>query len=91
MAALGTGQWSVLHDEGSAPRWTLFRVVNFNTGDTLDVSSRFAGTVEVATLVSSQSTTPGTVTSTTAAVLTLTQATSTSASALLLVRGQAST
>lgn len=91
MAAIGTSKVNVLADEGEAQRTTHYRVQNFNTGDTLDVSDRFA-VVEVATfIVSGGSTGVGTVTATTAGVLTLTLAGSTGVTGYLTVRGQSST
>ena len=90
MAAIASDRVTVVFDEGSAQRWVGYKIVNFGTADTLDVSTRFAGTVEVAAFLVAQSTTVGTVTSTTAAVLTLTLAGTTAASGYLLARGQRS-
>ena len=91
MAAIGSDRVTVLWDEGAGQRWTVYKVRNINTADTLDVSNRFAGTVEVATFLSGASTTVGTVTSTTAGVLTLTLAGSTTATIYLTARGESST
>ena len=91
MAQIGSSKVTVLWDEGAAPRWTLYKVRGFNTADTLDVSDRFSGSVEVASFLTSPSTAVGTVTSSTAGVLTLTLAGSTQATAFLTVRGQGST
>ena len=91
MAAIGANQVTVLYDSGFSPRWTIYKIRTFNTADTLDVSTRFSGTVESATFLTGQSTVVGTVAGTTAAVLTLTLAGTTAASGILLVRGQGST
>lgn len=91
MAALSNDRVTVIWVEGNAERFGLFRVRNFNTADTWDASAYFAGTVEVATFITAQLATVGTVTSSTAAVLTLTLAGSTAATAWLAAKGQAST
>lgn len=94
MAALSADKVTVVWDEGASPRWTIYKVRNFNGGDTLDVSNRFAASVELATLVTGQTTTVYTVTSSTAAVLTLGSTAagqSTGATGYLSVRGQSST
>lgn len=91
MAALSNDRVTVIWVEGNADRWGVFRVRNFNTGDTFDAAAYFAGSPETFTFLTGASTTVGTVTTTTAAVLTLTLAGSTAVSGFLLVRGQAST
>lgn len=94
MPAIGADRVTVLWDEGASPRWAIYKVRNFSGGDTLDVSNRFAATVELASLVTGQTTTVYTVTSTTAAVLTLGSTAagqSTGATGFLSVRGQSST
>ena len=91
MPAIASDRVTVLYDRGFSPRWTVYLVRNFGTADTLDISNRYAGTVEVATFLTGASTTVGTVTSTTAANLTLTLAGSTAVTGVLTVRGQSST
>ena len=84
----------MLYDRGFSPRWTVYLVRNWNGGDTLDVSNRYAATVELASVVTGQTTTVYSVTSTTAAVLTLgstASGQSTGATGILTVRGQSST
>lgn len=91
MAALSNDRVTAVWVEGNADRWGVFRVRNVNTGDTWDASTYFAGTVEAGSFVTGQHTTVGTVTSTTAAVVTLTAAGTTAATVFLTLRGQAST
>lgn len=91
MAAISADRVTLLWVEGNALRWGVFRVRNFGTGDTYDASTYFAGTVEVASFLTGASTAIGSVTSSTAAVLTLTLAGSTAVSGFLTVRGEAST
>ena len=91
MAALSNDRVTVIWVEGNADRWGVFRVRNFNTADTWDASAYFAGSPETFTFLTGASTAIGTVTTTTAAVLTLTLAGSTAVSGFLTVRGQAST
>jgi hypothetical protein len=80
----------VLYDDGSASRWTIYQLRNVTTADTLDVSNRFA-TVEVGTLITSQATGIGTVTSTTAGIITITSTGLSAGVVFLTIRGQAST
>ena len=91
MAALSSDKVRVIWVEGNGPRWGLFRIGPMNTADTWDSSVYFAGSVEVATFISGASTAIGTVTSSTAAVLTLTLGGSTQATVFLSARGQSST
>lgn len=91
MAAISNDRVTVIWVEGNSDRFAVFRIRNFGTADTWDASSYFAGTVEVGTFVTGQSTSVGTTTSTTAAVVTLTLAGTTAASGFLTLRGQAST
>ena len=91
MAAISADRLTVLWVEGNADRWFVGRIRNFNTGDTIDLSTYFAGSPETFTFLTGASTAVGTVTTTTAAVLTLTLAGSTAVSGFLLVRGGAST
>lgn len=91
MAALSNDRVTAIWVEGNADRWGIFRVRNFNTADTWDASTYFAGSVEVGTFLTGQSTAIGTITSSTAAVVTFTLAGSTAATAFLTLRGQAST
>ena len=91
MAALSNDRVKLVWVEGNGPRWGVFRIGPFNTADTWDASTYFAGSLETFTLLTGASTAVGTVTSTTAAVLTLTLAGSTQVTAFLTLRGQAST
>jgi hypothetical protein len=90
MAAIGTNQVTVLYDDGSASRWTMYQLRNVTTADTLDVSNRFA-IVEVATFITGQATGIGVITSTTAGIVTLTATGLAAGTVFLTVRGQAST
>lgn len=91
MAAIGSDKVTIIWVEGNADRWLLARIRNFGTADTWDVSTYFAGTVEVGTFITGQTIVVGTVASTTAAVLTLTAAGTTAATGFFTLRGQAST
>ena len=98
MTAISADRVTVLWVEGNADRWGMFRVRNFNAAatssaaDTLDLSTYFAGTVEVGTFLTGASTAVGTVVSSTAGVLSLVITSgSTAVSGFLTARGQAST
>lgn len=91
MAALSNDRVRLCWVEGNGPRWAVFRIGPLNTADTWDASTYFAGSVEVATFISGGSTAIGTITSSTAGVLTLTLAGSTAVTAFITARGQSST
>ncbi len=91
MAAISNDRVTVLWVEGNADRWLVARIRNVNTADTWDASTYFAGTVEAGTFITGQHTTVGTISSSSAAVVTLTAAGTTAATIFLTLRGQAST
>ena len=91
MAALSADRVKLLWIEGNGSRYGVFRIGPFGTADTLDLSTYFAGTIEVGTFITGTSTSIGTVSSTTATVATFTLAGTTAAIGFFTFRGQAST
>lgn len=91
MAQLNADRVRVLFDDGAAPRTTVYEVRNCSSGDTIDVSNRFA-IVDVAAAVASGSTVVTAIAQTTApATLAIGTALTTGATAIVTVRGPAST
>lgn len=92
MAQISADKVTVVYDEGFSPRQTLYKLRNFNSGDYLDISNRFA-ILDVGTFIVNGSTAV-TVVAQTSAVSTgvvLTLAGSSGVSGLFLVRGPSST
>ena len=92
MAQISADKVVVLYDRDFAPRHTVYALRNFNSGDYLDVSSRFA-IVDVGMFIVTGSTVVTAIAQTTSVStgLTLTLAGSTAVSGILVLRGPAST
>lgn len=92
MAQISADKVTVLSDEGFSPRHTVYKIRNFNSGDYLDISNRFA-VLNVGMFIVNGSTAVTAVAETTAVStgVVLTLAGSSGVSGIFVARGPSST